>query len=73
LDCGGGESKVSKLIDKAKPEGPQEIAKYGRTTVIVAAEGWERKAKRQGNLAEFLAASSLRGSGLKLEPPGALT
>ena len=48
--------------------GPQKIAKHGRTTaVVVAAEEWERKAERQGNLAEFLASSPLRGSGLKIK------
>lgn len=60
-------SKFSEVIEKAKSEGPQKITKHGRTTaVIVAAEEWERKAERKGNLAEFLAASPLRGSGLKL-------
>jgi hypothetical protein len=32
--------------------------------VIVAAEEWERKTKRTGNLAEFFAASPLRPSQL---------
>ena len=36
-----------------------------RPWVIVAAEEWERKTKRTGNLAEFFAASPLRGSGVK--------
>lgn len=61
-------AKFSELIDKAKCEGPQKITKHGRTTaVIVAAEQWERKSERIGNLAEFLVASPLRGSGLKLK------
>jgi len=34
---------------------------------VVAAEEWERKTKRTGNLAEFFAASPLRGSGLKIQ------
>jgi len=34
--------------------------------VVVVAEEWKRKTKRVGNLAEFFAASPLRGSGLKL-------
>lgn len=60
-------AKFSELIDKAKSEGPQKITRHGRTTaVVVAAEQWERKSERKGNLAEFLAASPLRGSGLKL-------
>jgi hypothetical protein len=59
-------TKFSKDIDKAKSEGP-ERARHGPTNaVIVAAEEGERKAERKGNLAEFLAASPLRGSGLKL-------
>ena len=62
-------AKFSELIDKAKSEGPQKITKHGRTTaVLVAAEDWTRKIQRKGNLAEFLSASPLRGSGLKLRP-----
>ena len=61
-------AKFSELIDKAKSEGPQKITKHGRTTaVVVSADQWERKSERKGNLAEFLAASPLRGSGLKLK------
>ena len=30
-------------------------------------EEWERKTKRSGNLAEFFAASPLRGSGIEVE------
>ena len=52
---------------KANSEGPQKITKHGRTiAVVVAAEQWERKAGRKGNLADFLASSPLRGSGLKI-------
>ena len=61
-------AKFSELIEKAKSEGPQRITKHGRTTaVIVAAEEWERKIRRTGNLAEFLAASPLRGARLRLK------
>jgi len=49
-------AKFSELLDKAKSQGPQKITKHGRTTaVVVAAEEWDRKAERRGNLAEFLA------------------
>jgi hypothetical protein len=34
--------------------------------VIVSAAEWERKTKRNGNLAEFLATSPLRGSGVTI-------
>jgi prevent-host-death family protein len=58
-------AKFSELIDRAQARGPQTITRSGRTAVVVvAAEEWERKTKRTGNLAEFLAASPLRGSGL---------
>jgi prevent-host-death family protein len=60
-------AKFSELLDKVNSEGPQKITKHGRTTaVVVAAEEWERKAQRKGNLAEFLASSPLRGTGLKI-------
>lgn len=59
-------ANLMELLDKAKSEGPQKITKHGRTVaVVVSAEEWERKAERQGNLAEFLAASPLRRYGLK--------
>jgi prevent-host-death family protein len=61
-------AKFSELIEKAKSEGPQKITKHGRTTaVIVAAEQWERRIRRRGTLAEFLAASPLRGSRARLQ------
>jgi len=60
-------AKFSEVIERAMSEGPQTITRKGRTAaVIVGAEEWERKTHRAGNLAEFLAASPLRGSGLKL-------
>jgi hypothetical protein len=34
---------------------------------VVAAEEWERKTTRVGNLAEFFAASPLRGSRMKIK------
>jgi prevent-host-death family protein len=60
-------AKFSEVIDRAEASGPQIITRHGRTAaVVVAAEEWERKTKRAGNLAEFFAASPLRGSGLKV-------
>jgi prevent-host-death family protein len=59
-------AKFSELVDRARSDGPQIVTRHGRAAVVVvAAEEWERKAKRVGNLAEFLAASPLRGSGLE--------
>ena len=61
-------AKLSAVIDRALAEGPQTITKNGRkAVVVVAADEWERKSKRKGNLAEFLAASPLRGVRLRLK------
>jgi prevent-host-death family protein len=60
-------ARFSEVIDRAASDGPQTITRNGRTTaVIVAAAEWERKTKRTGSLAEFLAGSPLRGSRLRL-------
>jgi prevent-host-death family protein len=71
-------AKFSELIERAISLGPQTITRKGRTTaVVVAAEEWQRKTKRVGNLAEFFAASPLRGSNLKIRrlktPPRKIT
>lgn len=59
-------AKFSEVIDRAASQ-PQTITRKGRAAaVVVSVEEWERKAKRKGNLAEFFAASPLRGSGLDL-------
>jgi prevent-host-death family protein len=61
-------AKLSEVIERALTDGPQPITRHGRTAVVVvAADEWERKSKRTGNLAEFFAASPLRGSGVKIE------
>lgn len=55
-------AKFSEVLDKAESEGPQRITRHGRTAaIVVAAKEWRREANRKGNLAEFLAASPLRG------------
>ena len=61
-------AKFSEVIEKANSEGPQTITRNGRrAAVIVAVEEWERRTKREGTLADFFAASPLRGSGIKLD------
>ena len=63
-------AKLSEVIDRAQSEGPQTITRRGRNAVVVvSADEWERKTKRKGTLADFLAASPLRGSGLEIERP----
>jgi prevent-host-death family protein len=60
-------AKFSEVIELARSQGPQTITRNGRTAVvIVAAEEWERKTSRVGNLAEFFAGSPLRGSRLRI-------
>lgn len=60
-------ARFSEVIERAMSEGPQTITRKGRTAaVVVGAEEWQRKTNRVGNLAEFFAASPLRGSGLKI-------
>lgn len=55
------------MVDRAMTDGPQTITRKGRTAVVVVgAEEWQRKTQRSGNLAEFFAASPLRGSGLRI-------
>jgi len=61
-------AKFSEVIDRAQSDGPQIITRKGRkAVVIVSADEWERKTKRKGTLAEFFAASPLRGANLDLE------
>ena len=59
---------LSEVVESALKQGPQVITRHGRkAVVVVAAEEWERKTQRQGTLADFFAASPLRGSGLEIE------
>ena len=61
-------ARFSQVIDLALTDGPQAITRNGRTAVVVvSAEEWQRKTKRQGSLADFFATSPLRGSGLRIE------
>jgi prevent-host-death family protein len=55
------------VIDRALTDGPQTITRRGqKAVVVVSVKEWQRKTKRKGNLAEFFAASPLRGSDLKI-------
>src|SRR5262249_26436253 len=61
---------LSEGVESALKNGPQVITRHGReTVVVVAAEEWKRRARRQGTLADFFAASPLRDSGLEAERP----
>jgi prevent-host-death family protein len=61
-------ARFSEVIDRALVDGPQTITRKGKqAVVVVSAEEWQRKTTRKGNLAEFFAASPLRGTGLKIK------
>jgi len=61
-------SKFSEVLERAAKKGPQTVTKNGRVAaVVVGADEWERKTRRTGDLAEFLAASPLRRSRLRVE------
>jgi prevent-host-death family protein len=60
-------AKFSRVIEEARTHGPQTVTRNGRSAVVVvSAEEWERKTRRKGTLADFLAASPLRDSGIDL-------
>jgi prevent-host-death family protein len=59
-------AKFSELVKRAQSQGPQTITRNGRkAAVVVSADEWQKKNRRTGNLAEFFAASPLRGSKAK--------
>ncbi len=61
-------AKFDEVIEKARLAGPQTITRNGRrAAVVVSTEEWDRKTARKGTLVEFLNASPLRGSGLRIE------
>ncbi|MBX9932538.1 MAG: type II toxin-antitoxin system Phd/YefM family antitoxin [Methylobacterium sp.] len=64
-------AKFSQVVENARTTGPQTITRNGRrAVVVVSVEEWDRKVRRQGNLAELLAASPLTGSDLDLSRVG---
>lgn len=61
-------ARFSDLVDRALQEGPQVVTRNGRkTVVVVAAEEWERRNRRRGDLVDFFARSPLREAGVELE------
>ena len=60
-------ARFSEVLEQARG-GPQTITRNGRrAAVIVSVEEWDRRNHRDGSLADFLARSPLRGSGLVLD------
>jgi len=61
-------ARFSEMMNRALAEGPQTITRKGqKAVVVVSAEEWQRKTKRRGNLADFFAASPMRGSELRIK------
>lgn len=61
-------SHLSELLDAAGRKGPQTISKRGRpVAVVVSFEEWERKKKRKGSLADFLATAPVGDDDLEIE------
>lgn len=61
-------NKLSQLVEEARTSGPQVITVRGReAAVVLSIEEYRRLAPKQESLAEFLAKSPLRGSGLEIE------
>lgn len=62
-------AKLSEVIDKARHQGPQLVTRNGKGAVVIVDAGqWDRiqKRERNGNFADFLLSSPLRGSGLEV-------
>jgi prevent-host-death family protein len=66
-------ARFSEVFRLARERGPQRVTKHGREAVVVlTAEEYARlvsSKSRKGSLAEFFAASPLRGSGIDLDRP----
>jgi len=61
-------ARLSELLEHVINDGPQAITRGGEEiAVVVSIEEWQRKTKRSGSLAEFLAASPLRDSELEID------
>ena len=64
-------ARFSEVFRLARDSGPQRVTKHGREAVVVLpAEEYARLAEseaRKGSLADFFAASPLRGSGINLD------
>ena len=63
-------ARFSEVFRLARESGPQRVTKHGREAVIILpAEEYARLTQseaRKGSLADFFAASPLRGSGIDL-------
>lgn len=62
------EAHFSEVVDRARTVGRQIVTCDGRAAaIVVSIEEWKRKTKRDGTLADFFAASPLRGADIVVE------
>ena len=59
-------ARFSKLLKEAELNGPQTVTRHGQPAIVVASvRDWERKARRNKSLVEFLMDSPLKAAELK--------
>ena len=61
-------NKFSRLVDKAKHEGPQIVTKHGKESVVVlSVEDYQKIIKPKSNLLNFFQNSPLAGASLDIQ------
>lgn len=61
-------ARLSELLDTVVRDGPQTISRRGRPlAVVVSVDEWERRTRRRGSLAEFLATAPVGNEDLIIE------
>lgn len=61
-------NKFSKLVEKAQHEGPQFVTKHGKETVVVlSVEEYKKIVKPESDLFQFIQASPLSRTLIKIE------
>ena len=61
-------ARFSELVEKARTEGPQLVTRNGKdAAVVVSAAAWANRDAPKESLADLLARSPLRGSGVRIE------
>lgn len=61
-------ARFSEVVTRALVEGPQTVTRSGHiAVVVVSADQWQRRLRRQDDLPAFLASSPLAGSGLEVQ------
>jgi prevent-host-death family protein len=61
-------SRFSEVIRQAEQKGPQTVTRHGRAAaIVVSAQDWKGQKRRKGTFVDFMNASPLRGSRIKIE------